>query len=80
MLKRGRTPIMRLSCMCLPVCAQGLRGLYAGFLTTLVRDVPESCISFGLYQCLRDWLGGEGHPVSVVTHSVSNMTTGRSLG
>lgn len=29
---------------------QGIRGLYSGFLPTLLRDVPEIAVQFSLYE------------------------------
>jgi solute carrier family 25 (mitochondrial S-adenosylmethionine transporter), member 26 len=34
-------------------CAKGMRGFYAGFWPTLMRDVPEIAIQFAAYECLR---------------------------
>lgn len=36
--------------------AQGVRGFYAGFRPTLMRDVPEIMIQFAAYECLRSAL------------------------
>ena len=35
---------------------EGLKGFYKGISANLLRAVPSSCITFGIYENLRNWL------------------------
>lgn len=41
------------------VRTEGVRGLYAGFLPTLLRDVPELALQFTIYERLRHSLSAK---------------------
>eukprot|EP00210_Caulerpa_lentillifera_P001573 g1511.t1 len=49
------------------VRTEGVRGLYAGFLPTLLRDVPELALQFTIYERLRKTLSAKRHDQKLQT-------------
>lgn len=54
------------------VCAtEGVRALYAGYLTTLVMNVPYSFIYFPTYDACRQYMKSDPHSYDLKAHLIS---------